>query len=98
MTLHCTWCLPIRTFLRDTARGLFIVTHSGLAMVGLGAAALVLAMWWHPQWLNQAEGALFDWLRERQVLLSWLPENTAERATAVNLEDLSAQQIGRAHV
>jgi hypothetical protein len=92
MTLHCTWCLPIRTFLRDTARGLFIVTHSGLAMVGLGAAAIVLALWWHPQWLNQAEGTLFDWLRERQVLLSWLPENTAERATAVYLEDLSTQQ------
>jgi soluble lytic murein transglycosylase-like protein len=92
MTLHCTWCTPIRTFLRDTARGLFIVTHSGLAMVGLGAAALVLALWWHPNWLNQAEGALFNWLRERQVLLSWLPENTAERATAVELSDLPKSQ------
>lgn len=61
-------------------------------MVGLGAAALVLALWWHPHWLNQAEGALFDWLRERQVLLSWLPENTAERATAVHLKDLPPSQ------
>jgi len=93
MTLHCTWCPPIRTFLRDTARGLFIVTHSGLAMVGLGAAALLLALWWHPNWLNQAEGALFNWLRERQVLLSWLPENTAERATAVELSDLPKSQV-----
>lgn len=92
MILHCTWCPPIRTLLRDTARGLFIVTHSGLAMVGLGVAAIVVALWWQPQWLNQAEGALVDWLRERQVLLSWLPENTAERATAVHLEDLPAQQ------
>ena len=92
MTLHCTWCPPIRTFLRDTARGMFIVTHSGLAMVGLGAAALVLALWWQPQWLHQAEGALFDWLRERQVLLSWLPENAADRATAVHLQDLPRPQ------
>ncbi len=92
MTFHCTWCLPIRTFLRDTARGLFIVTHSGLAMVGLSAAALVLALWWQPHWLHQAESALFDWLRERQVLLSWLPENTAERATAVHLQDLPKSQ------
>ena len=92
MILHCTWCPPIRTFLRDMARGLFIVTHSGLATVGLGAAALAAALWWHPHWLNQAEGVLFDWLRERQVLLSWLPENTAERATAVHLQDLPKSQ------
>jgi len=35
---------------------------------------------------------LFTWLRERQVLLSWLPENTAERATAVHLQDLPRDQ------
>jgi len=92
MPLHCTWCTPIRTFLHDCARGLFIVTHSGLAMVGLTTAALVLALWWHPHWLQQAEGAVFQWLREREVLLSWLPENAAERATAVDLKDLTAQQ------
>lgn len=92
MPLHCTWCTPIRTFLHDSARGLFIVTHSGLAMVGLTTAALVLALWWHPHWLQQAEGAVFQWLREREVLLSWLPENAAERATAVDLKDLTAQQ------
>ncbi|WP_293751781.1 lytic transglycosylase domain-containing protein [Limnohabitans sp. Rim8] len=92
MTLHCTWCLPIRTFLRDTARGLFIVTHSGLAMVGLSVAALLVALWWQPHWLNQAERALFDWLRDRQVLMSWLPENTAERATAVDLNALPQSQ------
>lgn len=92
MLFHCTWCQPIRTVLRDISRGLFIVTHSGLAMLGLGAAALVLALWWHPNWLHQAEGALFNWLRERQVLLSWLPQNTAERATAVHLKDLPRAQ------
>ena len=92
MTLHCTWCFPIRTLLRDTARGLFIVTHSGLAMVGLSAAALVVALWWQPQWLSEAEETLFDWLRDRQVLLFWLPENTAERATAVDLNALPKSQ------
>ncbi|WP_299512905.1 lytic transglycosylase domain-containing protein [uncultured Limnohabitans sp.] len=92
MTFHCTWCLPIRTVLRDLARGLFIVTHSGLAMVGLGTAALVLALWWHPNWLHQSENALFNWLRDRQVLISWLPENAAERATAVLLQDLPPSQ------
>ena len=92
MSLHCTWCPTVRTLLRDLARGLFIVTHSGLAMVGLTTAALVLALWWHPSWLHQAEGAVFNWLRDRQVLLSWLPENAAERATAVHLQDLPPSQ------
>lgn len=92
MPFHCTWCPHIRTALRDMAQGLFIVTHSGLAMVGLSAAAIVLALWWRPHWLHMAEMELFNWLRERQVLISWLPENTAERATAVNLQDLPRAQ------
>lgn len=92
MTFHCTWCPPLRTVLHDLVRGLFIVTHSGFAMVGLGTAILVLALWWHPNWLQEAEGTLFNWLRERQVLLSWLPENAAERATAVHLENLPPSQ------
>lgn len=92
MPFHCTWCLSIRTILRDMALGLFIVTHSGLAMVGLSVAALVLALWWQPQWLHRAEETLFNWLRERQVLISWLPQNTAERATAIDLKDLPRAQ------
>lgn len=92
MPLHCTWCPPIRTVLRNLARGLFIATHRGLAMVGLASAVLVLALWWHPNWLHQAEGAASSWLRDRQMLLSWLPENTAERATAVHLQDLPPSQ------
>ena len=92
MPQACTWCPHFRTLLRDVAQGLFIITHSGLAMVGLTAASLVLALWLNPDWLRSAEGAVFNWLRERQVLLSWLPENTAERATAVSLQDLPRSQ------
>ena len=92
MMPNCTWCQYFRTFLRDVAQGLFIITHSGLAMVGLTALSLVLALWLNPQWLHSAEGAVFNWLRERQVLLPWLPENTAERATAVSLQDLPPAQ------
>ena len=92
MNDSCTWCQNGRTFLRDVAHGMFIITHSGLAMVGLAAVSLVLALWLQPQWLHMAEGAVFNWLRERQVLLSWLPENTAERATAVSLRSLPPSQ------
>jgi soluble lytic murein transglycosylase-like protein len=92
MNDNCTWCQYGRIFLRDVAQGMFIITHSGLAMVGLAAVSLVLALWWQPQWLHAAEGAVFNWLRDRQVLLSWLPENTAERATAVSLQSLPPSQ------
>lgn len=92
MNQTCTWCQNGRTFLRDVAQGMFIITHSGLAMVGLTAVSLVLALWLNPQWLHASEGEVFNWLRERQVLLWWLPENTAERATAMSLQDLPRSQ------
>jgi soluble lytic murein transglycosylase-like protein len=92
MFFHCTWCASYRSRLRDWLRGAFILTHHGLAVVGLVTAALLLGLWFQPGWLQQSEAALFTWLRERQVLLSWLPENTAERATAVHLQDLPRDQ------
>jgi soluble lytic murein transglycosylase-like protein len=92
MNPSCTWCQYGRTFLRDVAQGLFIITHSGLATVGLSVLALVLALWLNPQWLHSAEGAVFNWLRDRQVLLSWLPQDTTERATALRLQELTKPQ------
>ncbi len=86
------WRRRLALVLSDIGRGLFLVTHSSLAMLGLGAAALVLALWWQPAWLHAAEQKVFDWLRERQVLVSWLPENAAERATAVELSELPRPQ------
>jgi soluble lytic murein transglycosylase-like protein len=92
MAKPCTWCSNLRTVLGDIAQGLFLVTHSGLAMVGLAVAAFVLALWLRPDWLQASEEKLFTWLRERQVLVSWLPENAAERATALNVRDLPSSQ------
>ena len=89
---NSTWRNRIALLMSDITRGLFLVTHSSLAMLGLAAAALVLALWWQPAWLHAAEGAVFSWLRERNVLVSWLPENAAERATAVELSDLPPAQ------
>jgi soluble lytic murein transglycosylase-like protein len=97
MAKPCTWCSNLRTVLSDIAQGLFLVTHSGLAMVGLTVAACVLALWLKPEWLHASEEKLFTWLRERQVLVSWLPENAAERATAMNLRELPASQAAVAN-
>ncbi len=80
------------TLLNDIARGLFIVTHSGLATVGLVAAASVLTLWLKPEWLSASQSHVLNWLRERQVLVSWLPENRLDRATAMDLKDLPPAQ------
>lgn len=92
MAQNSTWRRRLALILSDTGRGFFLLTHSGLAMLGLAAAALVVALWWHPAWLRAAENAVFEWLRERNVLVSWLPENTAERATAIELSALPPAQ------
>lgn len=86
------WRRQLALLVSDITRGLFLVTHSSLAMLGLSVAALVLALWWHPAWLHATENAVFNWLRERNVLVSWLPENAAERATAVDLASLPPAQ------
>ncbi|MBD8050393.1 lytic transglycosylase domain-containing protein [Limnohabitans sp. JUR4] len=82
----------LRMILSDAARGLFLVTHSSLAMVGVTAAACVLALWLQPQWLKATENWVLGWLREQQVLVSWLPENRLDRATAIDLGELPPKQ------
>ena len=89
---HSIWRRHLALLLSDIGRGMFLVTHSSLAMLGLVAAALVLALWWQPAWLHATEHAVFHWLRERNVLVSWLPENTADRATAIELSGLPPAQ------
>ena len=92
MGVNSLWRRHLSVLLSDIGRGLFLVTHSSLAMLGLLAAALVLALWWQPAWLQAAEHTVFQWLRERNVLVSWLPENPAERATAIELSSLPPEQ------
>ena len=89
---HSIWQRRLALLMSDIGRGLFLVTHSSLAMLGLAAAALVLALWWQPAWLHATENAVFNWLRERNVLVSWLPENVAERANAIEPSSLPPAQ------
>jgi len=69
-----------------------MLTYRGLSAVGVLVAALLLLLWLQPPWLLPVEQGLAAWLRERNVLAPWWPENTAERATAVHLHDLPPQQ------
>ncbi len=88
-----TW----RARCQQALRQVFMLTYGGLSAVGVLVLALLLLLWFQPPWLHPLEQGLASWLRERNVLAPWWPENTAERATAVHLHDLPPQQALVAH-
>ena len=92
MNFRPAWLTPLRTVCSDVGRGLFVLTHSGLVSMGLAVALLALALSLRPDWLDQVRTEFVEWLRERQVLLAWLPENTVQRVTATPLEELPLAQ------
>ncbi len=84
----------LRTFGSDIANGLFEITHSGFAMLGLVVAFAAVTLTVQPQIREQGEQQLMEWLRARQ-----LAENPGdffvgpiERATAADPNDLPKQQ------
>lgn len=79
-------------FLRDVGRGVFTLTHSGLAMLGLAVVLSVGVAVLRPDVLAQTESVAYEWLRNRQFSLWWEPQNTAERATATDLKDIPRKQ------
>lgn len=92
MTISCTWCAPFYTAMRRAAHGVLYVAHRSLALVGLAVTLLGLVLWLQPRWWQDVEAQFFHALRERQIFMSWLPDNAAERATAANLQDLPPAQ------
>ena len=84
--------LAVSTFLHDVSRGVFTLTHSGLAMLGLGLVVCINVAVFRPDVLAQSESLVYEWLRDRQVSLWWEPQNTADRATATDLKDVPRKQ------
>ena len=80
------------TFVSDVGRGVFTLTHSGLAMVGLTLALAWGVAVYRPDLLNEAENTVYSLLRDRQFSLWWEPQNTADRATATDLKDIPRKQ------
>jgi soluble lytic murein transglycosylase-like protein len=92
MNSQTSWRRSLAMVMSDLGRGLFLLTHSGLAMLGVAGLLLVVALWARPDWLAASQQQLYQWLRDQQVLLSWLPEDTTHRVTALDLSDLPADQ------
>ena len=82
----------VSTFLHDVGRGVLTLTHSGLAMLGLGLVVCISVAVLRPDVLAQTESVVYQWLRDRQLSLWWVPQNTADRATATDLKDIPRKQ------
>lgn len=82
----------VSIFLRDVGKGVFTLTHSGLAMLGLVVVLCVGVAMFRPDVLAQTESVVYEWLRDRQFSLWWEPQNTADRATATDLKDIPRKQ------
>lgn len=54
-------------FWRDIARGLWYVSHSVFALVGLGVVAGSLFVLSHADWRHELEEQLYGWLQEREA-------------------------------
>lgn len=77
----------------DIAQGLFEISHSGLAMLGLAVACLFIALAARPDLRDAAESRLMTLLLERQEAMMGLIEpNAVDRATAMNPKDLPKEQ------
>jgi hypothetical protein len=88
-------------FARDVARGLFEVSHNGLALVGLAAVATLAFALSHADLRHQAETTTLQWLQVRHevrqtaagnVLATVAEAGAVHRATAAHIKDLPRQQ------
>ncbi len=79
-------------FLHDVGKGVFTLTHSSLAMLGLVVVMGLSVALFRPDILAQTESTVYEWLRSRQFSLWWEPQNTDELATATDLRDIPRKQ------
>ena len=94
MTASLSMLRGLRTFGSDIASGLFEITHSGFALLGLAVVFAALTLTVQPQIREQGELQLMGWLQARQAPDG--PNDNAiaptDRATASDPGDLPRQQ------
>jgi hypothetical protein len=87
----------IKTVAQDVTEGFFVITHNGLAFVGLVVFCLVTLLGMRPDLRMGAELRLISWLQDRQSELMTSDVMAGERATAANPQDLPKQQSNIAY-
>ena len=99
MTVTKNFLKGIAIFCRDVARGFFEITQTGFTVFGLAVVFAVLTLNARPEIRQAGEVQLISWLQKRQVTLSGPPIELVakDRATAINPQDLPAQQAAVAY-
>ena len=88
----------IGTIFQDIANGFFLITHSGLAFVGLIVFFLAVTLTIKPELRANGEAYLLDWLQENQTEEGVTNDYDAvDRATATDPKDLPKQQANVAY-
>lgn len=95
----------LRTFVSDVAQGLFEITHSGFAMLGLAVMFAAITLTVRPEIRELGEAELMGWLQSRQIPLGAMDTDTkievevevaqpdaVDRATATDPKELPKQQ------
>ena len=96
--LQTIWA-GLRVFALDVGQGFFLITHSGLALLGLGVFCFALIFSTKPDLRSNAEVQLIDWLQTRHGLDFSFSSSTdaIERATAADPQDLPKDQANIAY-
>lgn len=88
----------LRVFALDVGQGFFLITHSGLALLGLGVFCFAIIFNSKPDLRSSAEVQLIDWLQTRHGLDFGFSSNSdaVDRATAADPQDLPKDQASMA--
>ncbi|MSQ57333.1 MAG: lytic transglycosylase domain-containing protein [Limnohabitans sp.] len=98
MSIYRRFIRSISTVFQDIASGFFLITHSGLAFVGLIVFFLAVTLTIKPELRANGEAYLLGWLQENQTDESVTSDYDAvDRATATDPKDLPKQQANVAY-
>lgn len=98
MTASEKFTLGLRSFATVITKGVFEITHSSFALIGLTVIFVIITLTARPELRQLGEVKLFSWLQTRQVVESSLETSlesepdAIDRATASNPKDLPKQQ------
>src|SRR5512133_2903333 len=98
MTASEKFALGLRSFATVITKGIFEITHSSFALIGLAVIFGIITLTARPELRQLGEVKLFSWLQTRQIEETApeeaVPEKTIDaidRATASNPRDLPKQ-------
>ena len=98
MSIYQRIIRSIGTIFQDIANGFFLITHSGLAFVGLIVFFLAVTLTIKPELRANGEAYLLGWLQENQTEEGVTNDYDAvDRATATDPKDLPKQQANVAY-